>query len=584
MKTNKYLLLVAASALAITTGCDQDELDIQQKGVVDFADFYKTDADAESAVTIAYATTQKRFSHNETNGYNYGPYFGLTNFQSDDIWFGGTGTDDAVEQREFHHFIFNADHIDVLGPYEVLYASILKCNYVITNFTEERLGTLSDVQKKCVAEARALRAFDYLTLGIYWGTPPIVETILTVEDKPANAESQEYVMQWVADQAQMAADDLPWRDGPGDYEGAVRITKGFALAIKGKALLWKGDYAGAKAALAEVINSGNYALVPSDKMVTIGHADGKGSSEAVFEFNYDGNALSSDGYDRYDRAGWNDHNTFCMFRGGLMNGPNWKDERAYVGGWEWLNPAGPFCEALIENDGMESARRQAWIKTYEEILYDYQWSTDGDNFTPGKTAEKAKDTKRGIASGQRVYANTGYFQYKLGAHPCQGDQLADGQPNRNASIMRYAEVLLMYAEACAQLGETSGDGLKALNDIQNRAQSKTVSTALSLDAVKKEKRFELWMEGGRFADLVRWGDVETLEKADAWLPTLDDKINNGGTEHEKMVMEDIKDMEADFYVRLYGDQLGFKKGKHELLPFPQRAIDLNSNLKQNPGW
>ena len=129
MKTNKYLLLVAASALAITTGCDQDELDIQQKGVVDFADFYKTDADAESAVTIAYATTQKRFSHNETNGYNYGPYFGLTNFQSDDIWFGGTGTDDAVEQREFHHFIFNADHIDVLGPYEVLYASILKCNY-----------------------------------------------------------------------------------------------------------------------------------------------------------------------------------------------------------------------------------------------------------------------------------------------------------------------------------------------------------------------------------------------------------------------------------------------------------------------
>lgn len=588
MKLNKYLLLVAAGAVAFTTGCDQDELDIPQKGVIDIADFYATDADAESAVTIVYATTQKEFAHSSISGYNYGPYFALTNWMADDIWFSGTGTDDCVEQRHMHHFVFGTDHEDVNNSYFALYQSIMKCNLVISNFTEERLGSLSATQKRCVAEARAMRAFDYLTLGIYWGTPPIIEEVLDPADRPTNAESQEAVMDWVIKECDLAIADLPWRNGPTDYEGAVRITKGFALAIKGKAMLWKDDYAGAKAALAEVINSGNYALVPSDKMITLGHADGKGTSEAVFEFNYDGSTLDADKFEPQSRGGWNDHNTFCMFRGGLMDG-KWADDRIYTGGWQWLSPAGPFAEALIENDGMESVRRQAWIKTYDEILYDYKWESDGANFTPGKTEFKETDKKRGVKAGQRFFANTGYFQCKISSHPSQGDQLPAGYLNRNASIMRYAEVLLMYAEACAQLGETSGDGLKALNDIQNRAQSKTVSSELSLAAVQKEKQFELWMEGCRFADLVRWGKkdksmLETLKNADKYLPTLEDEIINGGTKHKVLLKTDIVGLEADVYVQEFGDMLGFKEGQHELLPFPKRAMELNSGLKQNPGW
>lgn len=628
MKKNKYLLLVAVAALAIT-GCNEDELDIPQKGVTSPENFYKTDKDAENALTIAYATTQKYFSHCDVaRQYNYGPYFALTNWMGDDIWLGGSGVPDCKEQREMHQFVYDYDYNDVIGAYYVFYASILKCNYVITNFTEERLGELSDVQKRCVAEARALRAFDYLMLGIYWGTPAIVETVLTPADQPANSESQEYVLNWVVKEAQLAADDLPWRKGQDDYEGAVRITKGFALAVKGKAQLWLEDYSGAKASLKQVIDNPNkcYDLLPSDKMITIGHADGKATCESVFEFNYDGTNVPSDGFERLARGGWNDHSTFT-WRGDYVNNASLKDDRIYAGGWGWLNPSQYFIDVLLAHDGMESARRKAWVVSYREMLYDFQWAADGKKFTPGETAAKQKDKKRGLAHD--IYANCGWFTYKINAHPNQGDQLTDGHLNRNASVMRYAEVLLMYAEACAQLGETSGDGLEALQAIQKRAQipAENVSATLTLADVQKEKLLELWLEGTRFADLVRWGKHDqkvlyNLQHQDEYLPTFADLINIKGvtkvkykvwneekqkyvTEkkdsiiftpigeygisdtsdvHKGVIVEQIPNQEADLWKKTYGESLGFKIGKHELLPFPKKAMSLNSGLTQNPGW
>ena len=216
--------------------------------------------------------------------------------------------------------------------------------------------------QRCVAEARVMRAFDHMMLGIYWGTPPIVTTVLSGSDRPVNAESQEAVMQWVADEIDAALPHLEERESPSDYEGAVKITKGFALAVKGKALLWKGDYAGARDALKQVISSGKYELLPSENMHYILHGKGKGSPEVVFEFNavYVLGVVTN----LQQRAGWNDIMTF-----------NWRfenmhplaDSQIKSGGWGWMNPTGDFARDLIANDGMESARRKAWIKTYDEI-------------------------------------------------------------------------------------------------------------------------------------------------------------------------------------------------------------------------
>jgi starch-binding outer membrane protein, SusD/RagB family len=577
----KYFLLLFISALAFT-GCDESLLDIDQKGVLSADDFYKTDADATAALVGVYFDSFKNFAKADAE-YNYGPLFGLTNFQADDMYLAGSGSDDCVSQREYQQFRYGNDNSVPLQAYTAFYRSIHKCNLVITNFTEAKLGSpLTATMKQCVAEARVMRAYDHMMLGIYWGKPPIVEEVLTGSSRPKNADSQEAVMDWVAKEIDLALPDLTERQGPNDQAGAVRITKGFAYAVKGKALIWKEDYIGAKAALKEVINSGNYGLVPSADMIRIGHADGKATKEAVFEFNIttDPAVVSSNSVSL--RTGWNDHKTF-NWRFENMNGGNLNDAQINNNGWGWMNPTGKFAEDLIANDGMESARRKAWIKTYDEILYNHQWVSDGTTFVAGRTAAKETDLTRGIGSGKYIYGNEGYFIWKIVVHKDQGDinKVNDGW-DRNLSLMRYAEVLLLYAEACAQSGtDEDGLGLKSLNDIQIRAESKHVSTALTLAEVQQEKQFELYLEGSRSADLIRWGKTESLEKQGYYVPNLRDELPEGkGTKHKGYVDASA----ATFYKDKYGDNIGFKKGKHEVLPFPKNATDLNDNLKQNDNW
>lgn len=573
MKKYNYLLLlsaVTASSLALTS-CDEEKLDIPQKGVAPVESFYKTDADAESALVTVYSDTFDNFAFMaDVTGYNYSPYYALTNWMADDIYMSGSGEGDCEPERQYHDFRYHTDLNIVLAGYTMIYRSIHKCNLLINNVADD-----SPVKKRCIAEAKVMRAFDHMLAAIYWGTPPIVTEVLGGEAQPENAESQAAVFDFVVKEIDDAiAMGLPKRNGPNDKEGAYKITEDFAKAVKGKALLWKGDYAGAKTALKQVITSGNYELLPSEDMKKIGHNTGKGSSEIVFEFN----VVGGDQVNNLGNRQMGNIPYLLNWRFEFLNGgPKANAEIALnADGWGWENPSKEFAEALIENDGMESARRKAWIITYDEMLYNLPWKSDGDNFTPGKTAAKAADKERGVG-GMGYYGNAGYFCWKTVMHE-PGDNLGlnwCGTWNRNFTIMRYAEVLLMYAEACAQTGDN--DGLQYLNAIQKRAQSKHISTSLTLDEVKKEKRLECWLEGCRAADLIRWGDVSTLQTADHVVYILTDAINTGAAEHKGIVS-------VDGNSTFKGKGAGFVPGKHNLLPFPQTVVDLNKSLKQNPGW
>lgn len=92
--------------------------------------------------------------------------------------------------------------------------------------------------------------------------------------------------------------------------------------------------------------------------------------------------------------------------------------------------------------------------------------------------------------------------------------------------MRYAEVLLNYAEACLQTGDQA-EAKKYINMIQKRAGSKTISETVDMDVLKKEKSYELWLEGCRWFDIMRWNDTKAkdrLTKAGTVVPHLFDKV------------------------------------------------------------
>jgi hypothetical protein len=196
------------------------------------------------------------------------------------------------------------------------------------------------------------------------------------------------------------------------------------------------------------------------------------------------------------------------------------------------------------------------------------YSTDAANPT---LADKKKDSYRGIFDGSGLYGHCGWFMWKRLYR--SEDRTPTAEIQWNLVIMRYAEVLLMYAECCAQTGDNAG--LAALNKVQERAQAQHRSTSLTLAEVQKEKYIECWLEGSRFPDLVRWG-IADKELADngKYLPNFCDAMSSKGeAEHRGY----IDDSDAKWCTTAH-PEMGFKKEKHSYFPIPFDAKNVNPNV------
>lgn len=567
----KIFIALSVCAFALV-GCNQDLLDIPQKGVVAMEDFYQTDEDATMALTAAYDALATNYL---APYWNDNIIYALWNYPGDDMIAAGNNKTDNIAQNELHAFRYPTNNQMITVGYQSFFKAIYAANLVIDNFKDAD----SQVKKNAVAEAKVLRALSYLQLAIGWGTPPIVDHVLAATDKPANAESQDAVLQFIVDDIDAALPNLNDRQGPNDKKGAVRVTTGLANTIKGKALLWKKDYAGAQAALKKVIESDNYALLPSDKIEDNFHADGDGSPEKIFEINIVWDASIS-GYTTHSTANmpwlWN-------WRSDVMQIPNGVGTQMHNQGWGECNPSQKFVDVLLANDGMDSYRRKAWIKTYDEVLYEMPYASDGDAPVMGYTDFKASDKSRGIYRSSGLYGHVGYFMWKVNIQ--KRDLSSNNSRMQNIRIFRYPEVILMFAECAAQTGQEKDMALKLVQDIQNRAGSKTVwasAADVTLENVKTEKMIEMWLEGCRYQDLIRWGDTDELMQNGKYFPNFRDLLfddKNPSAVHKGVIDES----DADWCVKLY-PETGFKKGKHELFPFPFSETSVNENIVQNPGW
>ena len=578
----KIIFSVALLSAGMTlTSCSEDLLEIEQKATNSTDSFYKTDADAKSAVTAMYATYAEEISGNEGiwNAYIMG-----LNYASDDVFPAGGDIADHSGFRECGEFRYDTSFGPVSALYNHIYKSIYSANLVINYFGGDKAD--SQVKKEAVAQARVMRAWAHMLAAQVYYQPPIVDHLI-VDDKPTNAESQKAIFDFCIKECEEAMSDIPERNGQSDQEGAWYATKGFAQFVAGKSALFAGDNAKAASLLKPLVESPNYALVPGERFRDLFHVEGDGCEEKIFEINFSANSAASTG------AGWAYGNkrgrwmvaNVLNWRGDDIVGGGMNPQICAVGGWGGGSINHEFAHKMLANDG-DSYRRKATFLTSDEFFYDATlcpWTNDVEaGGTLSTRAEKEFDPNRGIKKDAGSFSRSDVMEVKMMMHPndCDPNKVAgDNCNNTNLCLARLGEAYLLYAEACLASGNTA-EALKYVNKIQQRAGSKTISSSVDLQTIQDEKQYELWFEGCRWFDIVRWGIAKQCwDKVLDNVPyQYDEYWTSGGTKPHKLVYE-VRHPYKEANITL-----SFTEGKNEYWPIPQTVIEVNDQMHQVRGW
>ena len=536
------------SALALATlslsSCN-DWLTEETPGTTKVSEFFTSLSTAEAVVNAAYVPMTWEF------GTTYYPEWYFGDIVSDDALKGGQDINDGADLRELENFKANSDNEILLGYYRAQWQGIQRANLAIDEIPTTRIATEGDEADKqakyrdrYLGEAYFLRGFYYFRLARMFGGMPLIDYVIKSSNQWAQKRAtMDETLNFAIDDFKRA-ENLLWEKDKYSNEELGRATKGAAQAMLLKANLYRADYlrnAGneteaqkyfAEAAKwgKEVIKSNQYSLWPNylDNF-RLANENGR---ESVFEIQYTEEATSDYGGEGYTR--------------GTMTTILQRSRSSAFGeaGWGYDRPTQNLYNEYEAGD----ARRDETIlvPTDEQIETPAQEIYCGDRMLNRKYAMYNDGTNGGI--------------YKL-AH-------ATRSPKNNIQI-RYADVLLMYAEACCESGDLPS-AKSALKEVRDRAglsqfpytaviQGQTVTFNDNQEdlrkAIRHERRVELAMEGHRWFDLTRWGIAK--ETMDTYMA--------GETEEAK---------------ELYGT---FQKGKHELFPIPSKEIDL-SGIEQNPNW
>ena len=536
------------SALALATlslsSCN-DWLTEETPGTTKVSEFFTSLSTAEAVVNAAYVPMTWEF------GTTYYPEWYFGDIVSDDALKGGQDINDGADLRELENFKANSDNEILLGYYRAQWQGIQRANLAIDEIPTTRIETEGDEAEKqakyrdrYLGEAYFLRGFYYFRLARMFGGMPLIDYVIKSSNQWAQTRSTMDETLNFAIEDFKRAENLLWEKDKYSDEELGRATKGAAQAMLLKANLYRADYlrnAGneteAQKYFAEaakwgekVIKSRQYSLWPNylDNF-RLANENGR---ESVFEIQYTEEATSDYGGEGYTR--------------GTMTTILQRSRSSAFGeaGWGYDRPTQNLYNEYEAGD----ARRD------ETILV----PTDVQIETPAQE----------IYCGDRML-NRKYAMYNDGANGgIYKLAHATRSPKNNIQI-RYADVLLMYAEACCESGDLPS-AKTALKEVRDRAglspfpytaviQGQTVTFNDNQEdlrkAIRHERRVELAMEGHRWFDLTRWGIAK--ETMDTYMA--------GETEEAK---------------ELYGT---FQKGKHELFPIPSKEIDL-SGIEQNPNW
>ena len=541
----RIYIALSLAALVLATGACQNNLDIPQKSVLSSEDYY-THATADEAEALIASVYKLYWGGRDVTCVNGIEKMLFLNSLDDDHYPGGGSFADATYQFQEagNYNVTSADTAPKI-MYKGVYSVIYHCNLILEKIPETSDARINRVK----AEANFLRALAMFDAVRWWGTPPLADHLLSQDEYYQSNTPTEESITWILAQMKDAASKLPPIAGKGQQEAfGARISKHAALAYRGKVGLWYGQQTNDKkmlqeaaADLNEVIGSGLYGLV--EDMFILERPMGDFCEEYLFEHN----SADNDGFPgnpqndlRHMWTGWPD---------GIV-----APDTIYTG-WGWNAVSGDFGRFLEAHEGgIEKPRFKSTIHTYEQVLaMDYPEGKTPGVLPKGICHNEGYFTYRGIAFLSDFYDIPGFWKYS----------------RTNAAMLRYAEVLLLYAEAKFLLdNDADGSGLEALNKVRRRAQIPEVS-ALTYQIIKDERRAELFYEQERYFDLVRWGDAAEALKDKGKKLYKFYGYKPGTTEWNIEVID--------------GTGSGWQD-KYKLLPFPFEQTSANPNLKQNPGW
>jgi hypothetical protein len=541
MKFLKKLLIVSVAIVA-TSSCKK--LDIAPTDRFSDLTFWQVDVNVYNALYNNYSLI-----------YNSGLYFDAEAIS--DNAFSPSGDLIVIASGNA-----NSQTGKFAGDWNNYYSAIKSCNIFLANI--DKNTTLSaEVKSRLVAETRFIRAFEHFNLTKWYGDVPIVDHDATPEEAQTIARSPKAdVIKFVVDELEAATAALPSKDAiPASENG--RITKGAALALEARVLLYQGDR------MPDVVNiceklmndqgtNGAYGLETNYGSLFSNPDINKTTKESILALQYVPTLRT-----------WQNFWDFAPRTvGGRVS--SMAPSQELVDDYIMLNGKG------IKETGSGYVETNPYVnrdpRLTATIVYDrYLW-VNANNSTKTIYIKPGTDpVQPGLDeynAGSQAASATAYYWRKY----YDPSALANFVSGNNLHLIRYAEVLLNYAEAKQALGQMDATvWAKTIGALRSRAGFTDPGalgypgTADMTNIIRRERRVELAMEGTRVDDIRRWKTAET--------------VMNGYIHGAKFSSDQGTD---NGYIRAQSRK--FNPGRDYLWAIPAHDIGLNKNLTQNPGY
>ncbi|MEP5340200.1 MAG: RagB/SusD family nutrient uptake outer membrane protein [Algibacter sp.] len=446
-----YFTGISVLIIGILISCNESDIELTNPNQLSTETYFKSSAQLESSVTAAYAYLQEVGNYARYQFYINdniaGENYAAGNLEADKVQMINRDIDEANNGNNQYW-----DHN---------YKGIGRCNFVIDSESSFENIDATEITQR-LGEIRFLRALYYFNIVTKYGEVPLVLSSETVAGgRPKSSITDIYAA--IVTDLQFATTNLPAK---GTQE-VGRATSGAAWALLGKVLLQNDDASGAKTALANVTG---YSLV--DNYIDNFTVSGEHNDESIFEIHYDESTGAGDS--------WN--------QDGLGNSETSFRAQEYSG-WYNVKPSQTLLDEFEDGD-----------TRYSDTFYSIN---DNDNGTMTNIYNKGTTTFTSGTIGPDD--NPAWRKYQN----LDNRAAETTESGINARVIRYADVLLMKAEAEIRSGGTESVALGYLNEVRNRASVSMPAISVSgapaiLDAIKHERWVELAGEQSRYLDLQRF--------------------------------------------------------------------------------